>query len=291
MQQPQGGAMSTPRPNYTQIPNALFDAMASMKEAELRVVMAVCRQTFGWHKRRDMISLSRLQEITGLSRQGVINGVTMARDHGWIKAHAAGQSFEYEIDVAEVVNQVDQLNEKLVNEVDQFARESSQPSRPELVNEVDRKAGKLVNEVDTQKKAEKETSKENKKKKRDERADDAPTPPPAPLYSDPRVAAYTERFKRNPSKTNAAIIRDRVAAGDLDLWREILRTWASRGWSANGIAGMCERYEAAVIARQAQAESPAANIPQAGRKQTPADITNATMQKLMAEWQEEGING
>lgn len=82
----------------------------------------------------------------------------------------------------------------------------------------------------------------------------ATPPPPSPLWSDERVAAYAERFKKSPTQTNARIIQSRVAASDIELWREVLRTWAERGWSGSNIAGMCERYESAVIARQAAAD-------------------------------------
>lgn len=125
------------KPNYTQIPNSVLDGLAQMKEAEARVVMALCRRTFGWHKRSDRVSLTQLQELTGMSRQGVIQGIEAALEHKWIKRVQHGQAFTYTV---------------LVNEVDQSTKLTSQPSRPELVNEVDQSAQKLVNEVDTQKK-------------------------------------------------------------------------------------------------------------------------------------------
>ena len=60
------------KPNYTQLPNTLLDIhMPHMKEAELRVVLAIARSTFGWHKTQDKLSISQLMEKTGLTRQGV----------------------------------------------------------------------------------------------------------------------------------------------------------------------------------------------------------------------------
>jgi phage replication O-like protein O len=65
-----------PAPNYTQTPNALFDEwLPKLGMAELKVLMVIMRKTFGWHKVRDQISLSQLEEITGLERRHVLKGV------------------------------------------------------------------------------------------------------------------------------------------------------------------------------------------------------------------------
>lgn len=64
------------KPNYTQTPNILFDEiMRDLNGAELKVILAVIRKTFGWHKERDRISLTQLEEMTGLSRQGILNAI------------------------------------------------------------------------------------------------------------------------------------------------------------------------------------------------------------------------
>lgn len=74
-------------PNYTSVPDELFDALApELSEAELRVLLYIVRRTFGFKKESDAISVSqmvngittragvRLDRGTGLSRRGVING-------------------------------------------------------------------------------------------------------------------------------------------------------------------------------------------------------------------------
>lgn len=71
-------------PNYTQIPNVILDAMGEMSGAEFKVVMAIARRTFGWHKERDKISLRQLMEITGLSKQGVVSAASAGVDAGFI---------------------------------------------------------------------------------------------------------------------------------------------------------------------------------------------------------------
>lgn len=89
------------QPNYTQIPNLfLDDVMKTMKETELKVCMAVMRQTFGWHKAGDRISISQLMEFTGLSNSGVCDGVKGAIDKGVLTREPSGQGFIYSLTVS-----------------------------------------------------------------------------------------------------------------------------------------------------------------------------------------------
>lgn len=78
-----------PAPNFTQIPNAIFELMADkgagLTEAELRVILAIARKTFGWHKKRDKISLSQLVEMTSMSRTSVVAGLRAAQARGIVR--------------------------------------------------------------------------------------------------------------------------------------------------------------------------------------------------------------
>lgn len=65
-----------PLPNFTQAPNTFFDDIAkTLKEGELRVLLVIMRQTFGWHKAWDRISLSQLERKTGMCRDAVNNAL------------------------------------------------------------------------------------------------------------------------------------------------------------------------------------------------------------------------
>jgi phage replication O-like protein O len=64
--------MSIPPPNYTQTPNIFFDEiMRTLNEGELRVLLIIIRQTFGWHKLEDWITLQLLAEKTGYDRRSI----------------------------------------------------------------------------------------------------------------------------------------------------------------------------------------------------------------------------
>lgn len=59
------------KPNTTQTPNAIFDLMAELSDAELRVVMVIIRKTYGWHKDTDKISNSQFTKMSGLGPRAI----------------------------------------------------------------------------------------------------------------------------------------------------------------------------------------------------------------------------
>ncbi|KAA3621014.1 MAG: hypothetical protein DWQ02_28440 [Bacteroidetes bacterium] len=69
--------------SFTQIPNIVFDQyLPSLKESELKILLIIIRQTYGWlnprtgyRKRRDRITLSQFVQKTGLSRRIVSNAL------------------------------------------------------------------------------------------------------------------------------------------------------------------------------------------------------------------------
>jgi phage replication O-like protein O len=63
-------------PTYTQIPNEFLDCINEFTPAEFKVLMALCRETFGWHRKDATISLGQLEKMTGLSRTAVSNALT-----------------------------------------------------------------------------------------------------------------------------------------------------------------------------------------------------------------------
>ncbi len=96
-------------PNYTQTPNDLFDHwLPLLGEAELKVLLVIIRKTFGWHKKRDRISITQLSEITGLLRETVIKATTSLQSKGIIikdvKGQAGRQETHYELVIEEESN-------------------------------------------------------------------------------------------------------------------------------------------------------------------------------------------
>lgn len=72
-------------PQYTQIPNVIFDEwMQHLSAAELQIIMIVCRKTFGWHKDQDAISYSQFAEILNVDKAHVIRVIKRLVDKGFL---------------------------------------------------------------------------------------------------------------------------------------------------------------------------------------------------------------
>jgi len=120
-----------PQPNYTQVPNVVLDEyLPEATPAEAKVLLWLCRSTFGWH--RDWTdsrysSLAQIVKRTGLSKQGVINS---------LKALHSRQLVRWRIDPE---TSAKAYSLRLVDEQPQ-AEVPTQPStlsRPEAVHSVD----------------------------------------------------------------------------------------------------------------------------------------------------------
>jgi hypothetical protein len=212
-----------PTPNYTQIPNMIFDLMPLMNDTELRVVLFIARQTFGWHKKRDKLSISQIMAGTGLSNGGVIAGVEAGIERGLIRRTAISKTnprkgFYYSL---------------LVKSVHKACESSSQG---------------LVNPVHIQKKG-KETL---QKKKEGEAAPptdttpapERPAPPPSPLNDQhPFVVVFREVVGGFLNKVQRAELEAMpLDSASVDKWREVLRVWMLNDWNRRNVPGMIDRY-------------------------------------------------
>ena len=80
--------------NYTQIPNEFFEMISELDGAELKILLIIFRQTYGWvkeiingepvYKTKDYISISQFEEKTGLSRNWIIKKLKQLRNKGLI---------------------------------------------------------------------------------------------------------------------------------------------------------------------------------------------------------------
>lgn len=88
-------------PNYTQAPNEFLDAILPEIDTlgELKVTIAIIRQTFGWHRKSAGLTLTKLEKLTGLRREAVNNGVAAAMERGYVTREKEGRSFCYALNV------------------------------------------------------------------------------------------------------------------------------------------------------------------------------------------------
>lgn len=86
-----------PAPPFTPLPNIVLDLiMPALGEAELRVLLFLCRQIYGWHRTTQHVSLSQMvtgiqrvdgtwmNQGTGLTRRSVIRAVQALEQKGLI---------------------------------------------------------------------------------------------------------------------------------------------------------------------------------------------------------------
>jgi DNA-binding MarR family transcriptional regulator len=88
-------------PNYTQVPNWILDELARIKGPDLLILLVICRETFGWHRKRSMmLSLTGLMRRTGMSKPAVIGAVRRLEGVGWILRRTHKRSFTYCLNMA-----------------------------------------------------------------------------------------------------------------------------------------------------------------------------------------------
>lgn len=79
------------QPNFTQIPNIFLDDMHKLTPPEFKILMVICRKTYGWHKQIDKIANSQLEEISGLSKNTVKKSILELIKKGYIIQHTKGK--------------------------------------------------------------------------------------------------------------------------------------------------------------------------------------------------------
>jgi hypothetical protein len=77
--------MKFEKQTYTQTPNSLFTMMKDMDECELKVVLLICRYTFGYHREEVKLSTRRISDEIGMNTASVQKGADKAIERGLIE--------------------------------------------------------------------------------------------------------------------------------------------------------------------------------------------------------------
>ena len=78
-------------PNFTQLPNSILDGMAELSDIELRIILVVCRQTFGWHRESAVLSKSFLMKATGMAGGSVVKACELLINRGLLEKETSSQ--------------------------------------------------------------------------------------------------------------------------------------------------------------------------------------------------------
>jgi hypothetical protein len=71
-------------PNYTMVPNDFFDLVAEMDVSEIRVLIYLMRETFGWHRPTVQMSIRQLARAAKLSPKSVQFAAVRLEERGLI---------------------------------------------------------------------------------------------------------------------------------------------------------------------------------------------------------------
>lgn len=80
----------TAKPNYTQIPNSILDNLGTFSDVELRVILVMSRQTFGWNREQHAMSVGFMAKGAGLSYNGASGGISSLLERGYINRTGDG---------------------------------------------------------------------------------------------------------------------------------------------------------------------------------------------------------
>jgi phage replication O-like protein O len=84
---------------FLELPNELIEAFAKtyITGEEMRCLWVVLRQTFGWHKERNHIPLSKFQEMTGLKKPNIVRALKNLSSKNIIIKSDKGKQATYEL--------------------------------------------------------------------------------------------------------------------------------------------------------------------------------------------------
>jgi hypothetical protein len=78
-------------PNSFQVPNLLVDRLLPhLSGPQAKVLMVLCRKTFGWNKREDVISFGQFRDIAGVSRSSAVDALRVLVNSGLVTKAARG---------------------------------------------------------------------------------------------------------------------------------------------------------------------------------------------------------
>jgi phage replication O-like protein O len=103
--------MAISRPNYTQIPNEILDDwMAKLSGAQFKVICKIWRNTFGWQKEKDGISVTQLAAATGIARRHIMRATQDLEEMDLIESKKTkGHTTIYRIKIASNSNDKKEL--------------------------------------------------------------------------------------------------------------------------------------------------------------------------------------
>lgn len=127
------------KPNFTPIPNVILDEiMRTLAPGTTKLLFAICRFTYGWGKQSDRISISQLEDITGMAHGSVARSIKQLGKLVSIKPGDPSRQLasEYRLNIEISDNDLVSLRDQpLVSERDKASLLASLIKRPSKDNQ------------------------------------------------------------------------------------------------------------------------------------------------------------
>lgn len=131
---------------YTKIANELLEAISkvNLSSYELRIIMAIMRKTYGYSKKQDYISLSQLEDITGIKSCHVCRTLKKLKEKNMLvgNGHCHGIQKDYELWTITQTGNTYLGNTQTGKKVTHSGNEITQTGNKKLPKQVDTKEKK-----------------------------------------------------------------------------------------------------------------------------------------------------
>ena len=127
------------KPNYTQIPNVILDNIFSFTHTEFKIVVFVCRHTFGWHREEHRMSFTFIEAGCGLSHDTVNNCLITLMAKGVFLREPSGNSFSYSLNIEKISPKFVPVQNSDQSEIRTIDSTANRPILPESVRISDTK--------------------------------------------------------------------------------------------------------------------------------------------------------
>jgi len=236
------------------VPNVIVDElMAKVSPAAYKVHAVIVRQTIGWHRTEDTISISQFIQMTGLSKNSVIRALRELVECDAVirREQTVNGVSVYTYRITHGSAEIEQGSSNLGSaKSEQGSSEIEPPSaKIEPVGSSNFEQGVVPN-LNTQKK---DINKRETKKitTRHDVAVEPPSDVPQKKQSskadirDDRLDSWQIMTYRELARlTPPHAIRDRMIAEvtEQQRWWQVIQEWIGKGWSPRNIAGMLDYY-------------------------------------------------
>lgn len=236
------------QPSFTRIPNSIIEAMPTLGNAELRVLLAIARKTVGWQKECDVISTRQIAGMTGLTLRNTHAAIHSLVKRGLIDQERVGkQSFCYRL---QTVSPRDTDQDRTPSDTGTLGDTVVLPVGIQL----DEKPYPLGIQQ----------KKDLKERKEREGSRVARTPPPAKQTNLDSFNQAIVIFKELSGKRQLApalitLIANRVS--DMDKWRATIDGWAGCGFNVMNVNDMLDWYDHPEKMAQRMSRNNSKNVP------------------------------